>query len=53
MSEFEFNTNGDGCVNSGFNINDHFADAGKMVTIGSNATREIDDVKWNFRNDIG
>ena len=33
------------CVNSGFNINDHFADAGKMVTIGSNATREIDDVK--------
>lgn len=32
------------CVNSGFEIGDHFADVGKMVDIGSGAVREIDDV---------
>ena len=32
------------CKNSGFAIEDHFADVGKMVDIGSGAEREIDDV---------
>ena len=32
------------CENSGFVIEDHFADVGKMVDIGSGAEREIDDV---------
>ena len=32
------------CKNSGFAVEDHFADAGKMVDIGSGAEREIDDV---------
>lgn len=32
------------CKNSGFTIEDHFADVGKMVDIGSGAEREIDDV---------
>ena len=32
------------CKNSGYEINDHFADVRKMVTIGSGAQREIDDV---------
>ena len=32
------------CKNSGFEIEDHFADVGKMVDIGSGAEREIDDV---------
>lgn len=32
------------CKNSGFAIEDHFADIGKMVDIGSGAEREIDDV---------
>ena len=32
------------CKNSGFAIEDHFADGGKMVDIGSGAEREIDDV---------
>lgn len=31
------------CENSGFNPDDHFADAGKMVEIGSGADREIND----------
>ena len=31
------------CKNSGFVIEDHFADIGKMVNIGSGAEREIDD----------
>ncbi|MBQ7937189.1 MAG: DNA damage-inducible protein D [Oscillospiraceae bacterium] len=32
------------CKNSGFNVEDHFADVGKMVNIGSGAEREIEDV---------
>ena len=32
------------CKNSGFAGEDHFADVGKMVDIGSGAEREIDDV---------
>ena len=32
------------CKNSGFTIDDHFADVGKMVDIGSGAEREVDDV---------
>ncbi len=32
------------CKNSGFAIDDHFANVGKMVDIGSGAEREIDDV---------
>lgn len=31
------------CENSGFDTEDHFADAGKMVTIGSGAERQLDD----------
>ncbi len=32
------------CEVSGHNISDHFADVGKMVEIGSGATKEIDDL---------
>ena len=32
------------CKNSGFEIEDHFADVGKMVELGSGAEREVDDV---------
>lgn len=32
------------CKNSGVNVEDHFADVGKMVEIGSGAEREIDDI---------
>lgn len=32
------------CNNSNFNIEDHFADIGKMVDLGSNSKREIDDI---------
>lgn len=32
------------CKNSGHEPTEHFADVGKMVTIGSGATREIEDV---------
>ena len=32
------------CKNSGFAVEDHFGDVGKMVDIGSGAEREIDDV---------
>lgn len=32
------------CKNSGFMIEDHFADVGKMVDIGSGAERQIEDV---------
>ena len=32
------------CLNSGFEVEDHFSDVGKMVDIGSGAEREIDDV---------
>ena len=33
------------CKNSGFNINDHFADVGKMVDIGSNTKRITKDYR--------
>lgn len=33
------------CANSGNNINSHFADVGKMVSIGSGAVRKLDDYK--------
>lgn len=32
------------CANAGFEPDDHFADVGKMVEIGSGAEREIDDI---------
>ena len=32
------------CTNAGEKISDHFADVGKMVTLGSGAERQIDDV---------
>lgn len=32
------------CKNSGFETEDHFADVGKMVELGSGAEREVDDV---------
>jgi DNA-damage-inducible protein D len=32
------------CEVSGQNISDHFADVGKMVEIGSGATKEVDDI---------
>jgi DNA-damage-inducible protein D len=32
------------CVNAGISVSDHFADVGKMVELGSSATREIDDI---------
>ena len=32
------------CKNSGYKIDDHFVDAAKKVTIGSEAEREIDDI---------
>ena len=32
------------CTNSGYDVDDHFADVGKMVEIGSGAHREVDDV---------
>lgn len=35
----------DACKNSGFNIDDHFGEATEMVTIGSNAKREISSYK--------
>ena len=32
------------CANSGYDVEDHFADVGKMVGIGSGAEREVDDI---------
>lgn len=34
----------DACKRSGNELSDHFADVGKMVTLGSGAEREVDDV---------
>lgn len=34
----------DSCLNAGEPISDHFADVGKMVTIGPGTQRQIDDV---------
>ena len=33
------------CDNSGYNVNDHFPMVGKMVQIGSNTKRKVDDYK--------
>jgi DNA-damage-inducible protein D len=33
------------CETAGFVVSDHFADVGKMVNIGSNTTRSIDDIQ--------
>lgn len=33
------------CVNSGFDVDDHFTDVSKMVEIGSNTQREIEDIE--------
>ena len=30
--------------NAGFNVNDQFADVGKLITMGKGAAREIDDI---------
>jgi DNA-damage-inducible protein D len=32
------------CINAGVNVTDHFAGIGKMVDLGSNAQRKIDDI---------
>lgn len=32
------------CSNAGESVSDHFADVRKMVSLGSNATRQIEDV---------
>ncbi|HUG17577.1 MAG TPA: DNA damage-inducible protein D [Planctomycetaceae bacterium] len=32
------------CETSGYDVKDHFADVGKMVSVGSSAMREIDDI---------
>ena len=32
------------CLNSGYDVDDHFADVGKMVIIGSGAEREVEDI---------
>lgn len=34
----------DACTNAGENIADHFPDVGKMVSIGSGAEKQIDDI---------
>ncbi len=34
----------DACKNSGYDISDHFVGAAKMVQIGSDTSREIDDI---------
>lgn len=35
----------DACKNSGNNVRDHFVDVNKMVGIGSNASRPVDDIE--------
>lgn len=34
----------DSCINVGQNVQDHFIDVNKMVTLGSGAEREVDDI---------
>lgn len=36
----------DACKNSGNNVQDHFVDVNKMVGIGSNASRPVDDIEF-------
>ena len=35
----------DACKNSGYNVNDHFPGAGKMISIGKGGKRKVDDYK--------
>lgn len=37
----------DACLNSGNNVQDHFVDVNKMVGIGSNAIRAVDDIEFS------
>lgn len=37
----------DACKNSGNNVQDHFVDVNKMVGIGSNAIRPVDDIEFS------
>ena len=37
----------DACLNSGNNVQDHFVDVNKMVGIGSNAIRPVDDIEFS------
>lgn len=37
----------DACLNSGNNVQDHFVDVNKMVGIGSNAIRLVDDIEFS------
>ena len=37
----------DACLNSGNNVQDHFVDVNKMVGIGSNASRPVDDIEFS------
>lgn len=37
----------DACKNSGNNVQDHFVDVNKMVGIGSNASRPVDDIEFS------
>lgn len=37
----------DACNNSGNSVQDHFVDVNKMVGIGSNASRPVDDIKFS------
>lgn len=44
------------CVNAGESLTDHFADIRKMVPLGSNAERQIDDVmltRYAYKRDNG
>ena len=43
----EFNKAKDVCLNSENNVQDHFVDVNKMVDIGSNASRLVDDIEFS------